>query len=241
VAELPDAAATAVLPNHNADLVAVGFTNIDPPANGAAEGGAYYYVGEGAADTAPGRSLIQNNFLVPTDFLPVIHPFSIAKSTSADGDAALVGYMDHLYANQATSGFLPGTSYLILRVNPDLTSDVGTRRYSLASAEATGVQLPTLTIDVESTLSPGDIDEDGDVDRSDAARFAIFYGRETGSIWTTGDFDGDGTTSVHDLALLQSSLGTSGSPLAVPEPSGCMLALVAFLAAALYNVRGRLC
>ena len=49
---------------------------------------------------------------------------------------------------------------------------------------------------------PGDIDEDRDVDRTDAAS-SRFYGLETGSFWNAGDFDGDGSTTLADWAILQ--------------------------------------
>jgi hypothetical protein len=37
------------------------------------------------------------------------------------------------------------------------------------------------------------------------------FGRESDSIWTTGDFDGDGRTSLADWGLLQSHLGQSAA------------------------------
>lgn len=234
VAEVPDTAPTAIMPNHNADLVALGFTNFDPPGNGAGEGEAYYYVGEGSTDNAPGRQLIQDNFLVPSDFIPSTGTSAVIKSTNPDADSALQLYIADLYLNQDSNGFLPGTSYLILRLNPDLMSDAGTRRYSLSSAESlAGTHLPTLTLEVESPFAPGDINRDGVVDREDMSLFATFYGRMTGSDWTTGDFDGDMATTLHDLALLQSNFGPAGgSPTAVPEPTGWLLALLGLLVGA---------
>jgi len=149
ITELPDTAATAVTPNHNADLVAVGFTNIDPPARNAAASEQYFYVGEGLFDTAPGRLQIQDNFLVPADFIPS-GGSAAGKSTDAVGDAALLGYIHDLYANQATNQFVPGTSYLILRLNPDTLGDSGTRRYTVASAENAdaGITPPTLSLNI---------------------------------------------------------------------------------------------
>lgn len=81
-------------------------------------------------------------------------------------------------------------------------------------------------IAVSSSRTPGDIDEDGDVDRNDAALFAQSFGLESGSVWGTGDFDGDFATSLADLALLQANLGQgSRSPAtaAVPEPCSLMM------------------
>jgi hypothetical protein len=147
VTELPDSASTAVIPNHNADLVAVGFTNIDPPERNAPASERYFFVGEGRDDTAPGRAQIQDNFLEPSDFIPMSGS-ALGKATDDPGDAALLGYINDLYANSATNQFIPGTSYLILRLNPDLLGDSGTRRYTVASAEnvVAGVTPPTLTL-----------------------------------------------------------------------------------------------
>jgi hypothetical protein len=148
VAALPDTAATAATPTHNADLVALGFTNTDPPANGAAESQAYFFLGEGATDVAAGRQLIQNNFLAPSDFIPLGGTATV-ESTDAAGDLALAAYINNLYLTQAPNGFVPGTSYLILRLNPDQLTGAGTNRYSLASADnVSGAQLPTLNLTV---------------------------------------------------------------------------------------------
>jgi uncharacterized protein YkwD len=89
------------------------------------------------------------------------------------------------------------------------------------------------------TLVPGDIDLDGDVDRRDGALFAVHYGRRAGSTWATGDFNGDMRTTLADWALLQSHLGQGGSAAAVPEPSSAALASLIALAAGLTFRRNR--
>jgi hypothetical protein len=82
------------------------------------------------------------------------------------------------------------------------------------------------------TTIAGDVDYDGDVDRADAARFALNFGRTTGSIWTDGDFNGDGQVSLADWSLLQQNLGSAApSPVGVPEPSGLALMALGLLAA----------
>jgi hypothetical protein len=145
VGELPDSATTAVTPNHNADLVGLGFTNVDPPANSAAEGQSYFYLGEGALDFGAGRQLIQNNFLVPSSFIPNGGTASI-KTSDAGGEASLLGYVNNLYANPS---FVPGSSYMILRLNPDTMGDTGTKRYTVGSGENLDPTLrPTLTLTV---------------------------------------------------------------------------------------------
>jgi hypothetical protein len=82
-----------------------------------------------------------------------------------------------------------------------------------------------------STSLPGDIDLDGDVDRTDASLFTPHFGIVTGSTWNTGDFNDDEATNLDDLNLLQLNFGTTApSPslaaTAVPEPAGCLLVIV---------------
>jgi hypothetical protein len=98
-------------------------------------------------------------------------------------------------------------------------------RYLLADGRE-GIALAT---PVPTSMLPGDIDLDGDVDRTDAALFTPHLGRAIGSVWTTGDFDSDGATTLNDLALQQANIGRSGPAptapaAAVPEPSACILA-----------------
>ena len=79
------------------------------------------------------------------------------------------------------------------------------------------------------------------VDRTDAALFAQHFGTSTGRIWTTGDFNGDGATTLADLALLQSHIGqfvtpspsAAASAAAVPEPSTAALLLCGLVASAI--------
>jgi hypothetical protein len=98
----------------------------------------------------------------------------------------------------------------------------------------------TLT-DFEPALA-ADLNLDGIVDRSDVARFVAHFGMMSGADWSHGDLDGDGTTTLSDLSLLQASLGQSlpspaaefafGESLgedraAVPEPTSWLLAISA--------------
>jgi hypothetical protein len=83
----------------------------------------------------------------------------------------------------------------------------------------------------------GDIDYDGDVDRADAAQFALNYGRDSGSIWTDGDFNGDRRVSLADWAMLQQNFGSMApSPVGVPEPSALMLVALSVVAASVKGV-----
>jgi hypothetical protein len=85
-----------------------------------------------------------------------------------------------------------------------------------------------------SPVMPGDIDLDGDVDRGDAAVFSRHLGTTAGSVWTTGDFDGDQATTLSDLDILQSRMGERAGAAAtetrvVPEPSSAALVVLGLL------------
>jgi hypothetical protein len=156
VTEMPDTAAGALTPQFNADLYALGVTNTNPPANGTPESQAYYFIGNGPAPV--GQVMIQDNFLLGTDFIP-LGGTAATKSTSATGDTALLTYINSLYQNPLAAGFIPGTSNLILRVNPDVGAAGGTQRFTFAAAENTtqGIVLPTLTLTTTIVPEPGSI------------------------------------------------------------------------------------
>ena len=81
----------------------------------------------------------------------------------------------------------------------------------------------------DSELMPGDIDQNGAVDRRDVVLFATHFGTDADSTFTTGDFNNDRITNVSDLALLQHQMAqrsqTEGLANAVPEPTTAMLLL----------------
>jgi hypothetical protein len=87
-------------------------------------------------------------------------------------------------------------------------------------------------------ITPGDIDLDGDVDRTDAARFSTYFDRATDSLWVTGDFNGDAATTLADWLLLQSKLDQPAPGPAVPEPSAAWL-VIAGAATILWSARRR--
>jgi hypothetical protein len=69
---------------------------------------------------------------------------------------------------------------------------------------------------------PGDMNLDRNVDHADVVLFASNLGKASDAVWTTGDFDGDGATTLLDLTLQQANFGVmlaDQSPLAVPEPA----------------------
>jgi hypothetical protein len=245
VATLPDAAATAVLPNFNADLSAVGIANESPLCTNTPCSQQYYYVGEGNLDPAPGHVLLQDNFLVPIDFVPSIGTGEI-KGTSAVASAALLQYIQQLYSDTAASGFLPGVSSLVLRLNPDAFPATGSpTRYSISSADNMISPLPTLTLTTSEPVGlTGDLNHDQAVDGADAALFAASFGIESGALVDQGDLDGDGAVTTFDMAILQSHFGAAianaraasshslatSAESAVPEPSTLWMAAAAIAA-----------
>jgi hypothetical protein len=83
---------------------------------------------------------------------------------------------------------------------------------------------------VVNPVVPGDTNDDGSVDRVDAATVLRNLGSTISFGPATGDFDGDFSTTLADLAVLQQHYGTvpTGSPGAasVPEPGGFVLMVV---------------
>lgn len=145
---LTQVASVGDVPTYNADLYGIGFTNVDPPANTATESQLYFFIGDNDAQTGVGgptvtRTKLQDNILTPTDH---IIAGSAAFETSASGDTALLNYISSLYADP---NFIPGSSYLILRLNPDLAPlPDTTTRYTIAAAEAGDATVPVLQLTV---------------------------------------------------------------------------------------------
>jgi hypothetical protein len=153
---VPDTATSAVTPTFNGDLYILGL--IDAIAKTAADAQKFWYIGntaQAALPTVGGSSTVNatvsrvaDNFLLPADFVPnggteVLHSSDISA------------YVQNLYASPGPTGFTPGTSYLVVRVNPDADSPptTGTQRYSLAtqgtpSNFGSGTNRPTVTLEV---------------------------------------------------------------------------------------------
>jgi hypothetical protein len=116
----------------------------------------------------------------------------------------------------------------IVSGSPVLLPRAETTELGIVNVDGTGarqlVAAPALfpTWSPTTPARPGDVDEDQDVDRADLAAFSQHFGTTTGSVWTTGDFNRDGRTSLLDLALLQVNfdppLATPDAVEAIPEP-----------------------
>ena len=155
--ELVDAAAGT--PAANSDLWAIGFDNSNPPLNSATESQNYFFNGSADANAAIGtgatRTLIQDNFLVPTDVILAGSPAN--HNTNASGSANLLAYIQSLYANP---NVVPGTTSLILRLNYDSdtyapTSATAANRYMLGSADNTDLTVqPVLTLTTQQVPEP---------------------------------------------------------------------------------------
>lgn len=76
-----------------------------------------------------------------------------------------------------------------------------------------------LTIDVASGAEPGDLDGDGDVDRSDLAVLVVFFGFN-GATPAQGDLNGDGRVGAADAVLLRNALAAPSSPAAIVAATG---------------------
>jgi len=157
VGVVPDSAGTAVTPTFNADLYVLGF--VSAIGKTAADAQNYWYIGDTAQASLPGTagsatvtgsvSRLVDNFLVPADFVA-------NGGTEVLHTANITTYIQNLYANPGPSGFTPGSSFLIVRVNPDAASPPtsGTQRYSLASPGTgpsgnggTGTTKPSITLE----------------------------------------------------------------------------------------------
>jgi len=155
--ELVDASAGT--PAANADLWAIGFDNNNPPLDSATESQNYFFNGSADANAGIGtgavRTLIQDNFLAPTDVITAGSP--AAHQMDATGSASLLAYIQSLYANP---NLVPGTSSLILRLNFDSdsyapTSATAANRYMLGSADNTDATLqPVLTLTTQQIPEP---------------------------------------------------------------------------------------
>lgn len=154
VGVVPDSAASAATPTFNIDLYVLGL--VSAVGKTAADAQNYWYIGNtpqaslpntaGAATVTGPVSRIVDNFLVPADFVP-------NGGAEALHSADVFAYIKNLYDDPVANGFTPGTSYLVVRANPDLSPPPtsGTQRYSLADQGngtngGIGANRPTITL-----------------------------------------------------------------------------------------------
>jgi hypothetical protein len=140
IGRVADSAASAVAPTFNADLYALGVTATAPTINtaGSPDGQHLFYIGDTAQSSLPAVagsqiitgpvSRLADNFFVPSMF--IANGGSAAPLDVTD----VSSYIQNLYADPVGNGFVPGTSYLVMRINPDTSTppSSGTQRYSVA-------------------------------------------------------------------------------------------------------------
>ena len=136
IGRLPDSssAATTVAPTFNADLYALGV--VDAITKDAAAAQKFFYIGDTAQGSLPaggptvGGSVarLADNFFTSEDWI------ANGGSASSADTADITSYVQGLYSNPAANAFTPGTSYLVLRLNPDTDAPptTGTQRYTTA-------------------------------------------------------------------------------------------------------------
>jgi T5SS/PEP-CTERM-associated repeat protein len=155
-----------------------------------------------------------------------------------EGSVAFNGALNVVLLN----GFLPsaGQSFPLIeysaRAGTFSTMNLPTLPNSLTWAVNYGAS--ALTLSVNSSSLPGDLNLDGAVNRADLALLVGNYGLTTGATSVQGDMNSDGRVALADLMLLRSMMTSpGGSPDAVPEPATCLLCCVGI--AAMAFVRGR--
>ncbi len=139
IGRVADSSTGAVTPTFNGDLYALGVTATNPTISAnSADAQHLFYIGDTAQSSLPvvaGSQIITgpisrvaDNFFVPSMFIAnggSAAPLDVTDVTS---------YIQALYSNPVGNGFVPGTSYLVMRLNPDTGTppSSGTQRYSVA-------------------------------------------------------------------------------------------------------------
>ncbi len=139
-----------------------------------------------------------------------------------DQSNSTVDNVEHIYIGegQAVEYLAPGI--YTLEVSGDFTRDYGI-----------AWRTSTLFGDDPNNLTPSaDFDENGDVDGSDFLTWQFGSGMLLGASHGDGDADGDGDVDKDDLAIFQTSYGSSAlvaSVVGVPEPGAMALATIVVL------------
>lgn len=159
---------------------------------------------------------------------------------SVVGSAAFNGTLSVVLLN----GFLPsaGQSFPLIeygvRAGTFTTVNLPTLPNSLTWSVNYGTD--ALTLSVNSSSLPGDLNLDGAVNRADLAMLVGNYGLTAGATGAQGDMNGDGRVALADMMLLRSMMTSpGGSPDAVPEPSAYLVCCMGLAAAAFARSRRR--
>lgn len=174
---LMNESSTGIRPLFNVDVYAAGFdTNAEPDNQNVVEGSGgvastslaqtYFFAGSNQVGATGGNGApitkMQDNFFVPADWDAAVAATDnhVVRASSAAGNAALLSYVQSLYANPS---FTAGDDFLILRLNPDAdsydTSTSQTQRYQTpyvqtATTNFPNMQLPTLNVTFQPVPEP---------------------------------------------------------------------------------------
>ncbi len=93
--------------------------------------------------------------------------------------------------------------------------------------------------EIEFSLLPGDANNDGKVDDTDATTLADNWLTGPGATWTMGDFNKDGYVNDIDATILAANWQAAAASASVPEPSTLTALLAIMLAGSLIGRRRR--
>jgi hypothetical protein len=156
-------------------------------------------------------------------------------SLAIDGETPETGMLvlsvtdDAAFANNVISYEASGSDFII--ESRDLTSGL-----PLGDIEFYWAFISFETPVAMSTRIPGDANEDGVVDASDATILAGNW-QATGASWGMGDFNGDGKVNASDATILAGNWQAGASANTVPEPSTMVLLLLGGIAMLVFKLK----
>ncbi|GEM_PF-3908498 len=166
-----------------------------------------------------------------------------------NGSAALGGNLEVQFDEGFTPSFgpapgVPGDTYQILDVGAATSGEFVSVSHNLEE-QGVIVKFVITSGDIQAIQAlEGDIDLDVDVDLNDFSVLAEnFSPSGDGLVWNSGNFDDDGDVDLTDYNLLASNFNPLGygdcAPVAVPEPTGGVLAGWGVLAWGVIFLRAR--
>jgi hypothetical protein len=96
----------------------------------------------------------------------------------------------------------------------------------------------TITVLTSAPPLPGDANDDGQVDASDATILAGNW-QANNATWEMGDFNDDGNINASDATILAGNWQAGTNSTAVPEPSSMALLLFGLIGLSVFRMRGR--